>query len=592
MTSTPPLARRVVRRGVSVVAITLVVVNAVVFVVLSERLNASVDDLLAERAGLVRTQADAVRAAGGSPADLVEDLQARGLRVLIRTPEGEALAADPTSPIVGRGLPSTGYEAAPGRSLVFGLDGGVRASVFASTAGVTTALRQLVLLQVLASVVALGLATLLLGRVTRRALEPLADIAAAASRTASGHVGERLRPDEPATELGRMATAYDDMLDALEASVESAEALKGDRALLAAVIEGSTDAIAVQDLDGIIRTWNTAAEGMLGWRSDHAIGRHVSLVVPRDELDRLAELVAVVVADGGVRTYEGDWLAQGGARLPVSVRVSPVRDDEQRIVAVAVGARDVTEQRWMARTLDTTLAALQTAAEDAKASEEATRRFLADAAHQLRTPMAGVSACAETLLRGTSSEDADRLLATMVRETARAARLIASLLRIARLDQGLPMLAEAVDLDALCREEVERLSLLSPDLDVVLASHDGPPMIVTADHAACREILSNLGDNARRHARSTITLSTRVGDHSAEVWMVDDGPGLGAAREHAFSRFVSLDGRGGSGLGLPIGRALAEAMHGSLRYESGFVLALPVEMVQGDAPAGASTDYA
>ena len=132
------------------VAITLVVVNAVWFVVLSERLNASVDDLLAERAGLVRTQADAVRAAGGSPADLVEDLQARGLQVLIRTSEGETLAADPTSPIVGRGLPSTGYEAVPGRSLVFGLDGGVRASVFASTAGVTTALRQLVLLQVLA----------------------------------------------------------------------------------------------------------------------------------------------------------------------------------------------------------------------------------------------------------------------------------------------------------------------------------------------------------------------------------------------------------------------------------------------------------
>ena len=154
------------------------------------------------------------------------------------------------------------------------------------------------------------------------------------------------------------------------------------------------------------------------------------------------------------------------------------------------------------------------------------------------------------------------------------------------------MLAEAVDLDALCREEVERLSLLSPDLDVVLASHDGPPMIVTADHAACREILSNLGDNARRHARSTITLSTRAGDHSAEVWMIDDGPGLGAAGEHAFSRFVSLDGRGGSGLGLPIGRALAEAMHGSLRYESGFVLALPVDTEQGNAPADVSTDYA
>jgi signal transduction histidine kinase len=125
--------------------------------------------------------------------------------------------------------------------------------------------------------------------------------------------------------------------------------------------------------------------------------------------------VAEVAADGKVRGYEGERLARNGERLPVSVRLSPVRDADAGIVAVAVGARDVTEQRWMASTLDSTLAALQQAADDAKASEESTRRFLADAAHQLRTPMTGIRACAETLLRGASQEDADLLMATMVR---------------------------------------------------------------------------------------------------------------------------------------------------------------------------------
>ena len=584
MTPTPPLTRRVVRRGVIVAAIMLVVVNAVVFLLLSQRLYSSVDDLLAERAALVRTQADIVREAGGGPADLAVDLQARGLRVLIRTPRGETFTADPMSPVVGGRLSSTGSDVGPGRTLVVRLDNGVRAVVFASTSGVTATLRQFVVLQIVASAVALALAALMLERAARQALAPVADIAAAASRTAAGHLGERLRPDQPATELGRMATAYDDMLDALETSLESANALKGDRALLAAVIEGSTDAIAVQDLEGTIRTWNTAAQRMLGWSAGDAIGQDVSLVVPHDELGRLSELVAVVVADGGVRTYEGEWLARGGESLPVSVRLSPVRNDEQRIVAVAVGARDVTEQRWMSQTLDSTLAALQTAAEDAKTSEEATRRFLADAAHQLRTPMAGISACAETLLRGAPSEDADRLLATMVRETSRAARLIASLLKMARLDQGLPLLAELVDVSALCQEEVERLSLLSPHLDVLLTSPDGLPITVTADRAACREILSNLGDNARRHARRTITLVVQADGRSATVRVEDDGPGLdGAAREDVFARFVSLDNRGGSGLGLSIGRALATAMSGSLHYESGFVLELPVHQTKADA---------
>ncbi len=305
MTPTPPLVRRVLRRGVSVVAIVLVIVNAAVFLVLSQGLSDSVDDLLAVRADLVRTQAEVVLEAGGGPADLAGDLQARGLQVLIRTPQGETFAADPTSPVVGGGLPSAGPDGGPGRTSVVRLEDGVRAEVFASTSGVVTTLRQLVVLQMVVSLAALALAALLLERTARRALAPVADIAAAASRTAAGHLGERLRPDRPTTDLGRMAATHDDMLDALEDSLQSANALKADRALLAAVVEGSTDAIAVQDLDGTIRTWNTAAQRMLGWSARDAIGKHVSLVVPRDELGRLSELVALVVADGGGQDLRG-----------------------------------------------------------------------------------------------------------------------------------------------------------------------------------------------------------------------------------------------------------------------------------------------
>lgn len=577
MTSTPSLGRRVVGGGVAVVATALLVVNVLVFVVLQQRLDAGVDELLTERAGVVRAEAASVEEAGGGLGELARRLQARGLRVVVTTPGGDTIAADPTSPAVGTGLPAAGQRG-PGRTLLVDLDGGAAAEVFASTSGVSDALRELVILQAVTSLAGLGLAALLLRRVTRQALRPVADIAAAALRTAGGHVGERLRPDRPDTQLGRMATAYDEMLDALEATLAEARDLQRARALLAAVAEGSTDAIAVQDLDGTILTWNSAAERMLGWPGEHAVGRDVSLVVPQEELPQLSGLVRQVVADGGVRGYEGERLTRGGPRTPVSVRLSPVRDDEGRIVAVAAGARDVTEQRWMATTLDSTLAALQTAAEDAQASEEATRRFLADAAHQLRTPMAGIRACAETLLRGASSEDADRLLATMVRETSRAARLIAALLRMARLDQGLPLAKEPVDVVALCAEEVERLALLAPDLDVRLDVRVDDPVHVVADAAGCREVLSNLGDNARRHARSSVRLVVEAAGGNSVVHVQDDGPGVPAeARERVFERFVSLDGAGGSGLGLPIARALARAMGGDLTCDGGFALRLPAQ---------------
>ncbi|MDQ3611761.1 MAG: PAS domain-containing sensor histidine kinase [Actinomycetota bacterium] len=346
---------------------------------------------------------------------------------------------------------------------------------------------------------------------------------------------------------------------------------------LAAVVEGSSDAIITQDLSGTILTWNAAAERMYGWPAAEAIGRPSSLIVPPEERASLAEQLAAVGRGERVPGHEGERLTRGGTRVPVSVRISPVRDAAGQVVAASSIAQDITEQRWMAETLDASLVALQQAAEEARRSEAATRRFLADAAHQLRTPMAGIRACAETLLRGAGQEDTDRLLTTMVRETSRAGRLISALLQMARLDQGLAAPVSAVDVVALCADEVERLSLLSPDLEVALDVRRAPPGPLLLDAPGCQDILSNLGDNARRHAVRRIDVIVDGGPTSVRVVVSDDGPGVPReVRERVFERFVSLDARGGSGLGLPVARALARAMGGELTCTEAFELSLPV----------------
>ncbi len=346
--------------------------------------------------------------------------------------------------------------------------------------------------------------------------------------------------------------------------------------LLAAVVEGSSDAILTCDLSGTILTWNAAAERMYGWTAAEVVGRNGSRIVPEQERPALARMLGDVGRGHVVPGYEGERLTRGGIRVPVSLRISPVRDATSRVVAASVVARDLTEQRWMAETLDASLAALQRAADDALESAAVTQRFLADAAHQLRTPVAGIRACAETLLRGAGPTDADRLLTTMVRETSRAGRLIAALLAMARLDQGAAASVKAVDIVALCAEEVERLSLLAPALDVRLDLRQRPAGPLLLDPAGFREILSNLGDNALRHAASRITL---VVDSRAEKLLLrveDDGPGVPVEQQRqVFERFVSLDTGGGSGLGLPIARAHARTLGGDLRYDAGFVVCLP-----------------
>lgn len=352
---------------------------------------------------------------------------------------------------------------------------------------------------------------------------------------------------------------------------------------LAAVVEGSSDAIYTRDLDGVLLTWNPAAESIFGWRADEVVGRPSAALVLGEQPEELHTMLTTVSREGAVHRVESERLTRFGHTVPLSMQSSPVRAEDGRVVAVSTIARDMTAQRQMAVTLDETLLALQDAVAEARSSEEITKRFLADAAHQLFTPVTGLRACAETLLRGVAPEDVERLLTLMIRETSRVGRLVTSLLTIARLDQGVPLEVQPVDVVGLCDEEVERAALLSPHL-LVTVEVAGVGEVRLVDGPRLREGLGNLCDNARRHARRAMSLTLDLGRDEVRLVVRDDGSGVAAEqRDLIFERFVSLDGQGGSGLGLPVARAIARSMGGELSYEDGFVLTLSAPRLERPA---------
>lgn len=233
----------------------------------------------------------------------------------------------------------------------------------------------------------------------------------------------------------------------------------------------------------------------------------------------------------------------------------------------------------------------QEAADAARRAETATRRFLVDAAHELRTPIAGIQVAAEQLANSASQQHADaqyRRAGLLLSDARRAGRLVSDMLDLSRIDAGLPLDRHDVDLAAIADAEADRAAMLAPQLAVTRTG--AATLNVNADPTRIAQILSNLLDNARRHtpAGGAITVDVGMRDGAAEVTVTDSGPGIpDDERERIFERLVRLDaGRardhGGAGLGLPIARALAHAHGGELvclPHEGGakFRLTVPVE---------------
>lgn len=262
------------------------------------------------------------------------------------------------------------------------------------------------------------------------------------------------------------------------------------------------------------------------------------------------------------------WRVVGRALAPVEA----IRREVEEVSAAALHRRvpepsGDDEISRLARTMNQMLGRLERAA-------QRQRRFVSDASHELRSPVASIRAHAEVALAHPGATTAAELAETVLAEDLRVQRLVEDLLLLARVDEGsLELHRRQVDLDDLVFEEANRLraeTALAIDTSAVSAAR------VLADPDSLRRVLRNLGDNAARHARSRLAFALASSAAGARLTVEDDGPGIPVAdRERIFERFVRLDDarardNGGSGLGLAIVGELVAATGGTVRVvESG-----------------------
>lgn len=274
----------------------------------------------------------------------------------------------------------------------------------------------------------------------------------------------------------------------------------------------------------------------------------------------LAEILPVVLLLVALVT----WLGVGRALAPLELI---------RRKTATIGAGDLSQRVPLPSTRDEVYRLAETMnsmlARIAK-STDLQRRFVADASHELRSPLANMQAVLEVAQSRHDLALWEETGVDLRAEQDRMRDLVDDLLLLARLDGHVPLVREEVDLDDLLHDAAESLRRTS----ALVVVDPVPALRVSGDPAQLARVLRNLADNAQRHARTTVWLSLRRDGDWAMVSVRDDGPGVPVAdQQRIFDRFTRLDeararDRGGSGLGLAISREIAQAHGGSLRLVS------------------------
>jgi heavy metal sensor kinase len=262
-------------------------------------------------------------------------------------------------------------------------------------------------------------------------------------------------------------------------------------------------------------------------------------------------------------------LAPVGQMARTAQRITGARLDERLVVA---NAND--ELGRLASTVNTMIDRLRDAIED-------TRRFTADAAHELRTPLAVIQTEAEVALRGAHTpEEFRKAIQVTLNESRRLGRLADQLLILCRQDAGLLAPSwEEVQLDALVADVVEQLRSLAQDRGIRLVQPTmSEPCMVRGDDIQLSRVFYNVLENAIKYApaNSEVSVSVTHAGDQVTVTVKDLGPGIPEANiPRVFDRFYRADASrsrnglpGGAGLGLAISKAIVDAHHGSITLEN------------------------
>ena len=367
----------------------------------------------------------------------------------------------------------------------------------------------------------------------------------------------------------RLLTAFGSQLGAALENAELYHEVAKGKAYIENLVENAGDAVVSTDINDRVLTWNRAAEIIFGYSKAEAIGNDLNIVMPPGRAHELEEIRLKLEVAGPMRNLEARRRRKDGTIIDVALAVSPVRDNEGKVIGFLHLVKDITEKNRYERRL--------------KDLDRMKSDFVSNVSHELRTPLTAIKGSVDNMLDGILgplTEKQTRYLSRINSNADRLGRLIGDLLDLSRIEAGKIDIRPAnVAVIALVKEVADALRTLAADKLISIEVRGADEHVdAWADRDKVLQILTNLIGNAVKFTPPHGRVAIAVERHDAEwvkLAVADNGPGVPPEEAvKIFDKFYQAQQTNklnvkGTGLGLAISKALVELHGGNIWFENG-----------------------
>jgi PAS domain S-box-containing protein len=339
------------------------------------------------------------------------------------------------------------------------------------------------------------------------------------------------------------------------------------KGMLAAIANTSDDTIVSKTLEGTITSWNQAAEKMFGYKEEEALGKHISLIIPPERLDEETFIINEVSRGNKVDHFNTVRKAKDGRLVPITLSVSPILDDNGKIIGASKIARDISDhlalQEEKARLYD-----------EIKALNDKKDEFIGLASHELKTPLTSIQGYLQILSNDIAEERRKEFLRRTSQQVKKLNNLVSDLLDISKIQAGkLQFNPAPFDLCQVVRDAIELITYSNNNHTVHLQT-DVKELTLNGDSQRVEQVILNLLTNAIRYAPGVFEIIVYISEENgvAKVGVRDRGIGIPEDKlNEVFSRFYRITENknvSGLGLGLYLSQQIIERHHGRIWAES------------------------